>query len=158
MHEAEQFFIFTLEGVRHAIPLNLVERVIRAVEVTPLPGATGAVSGVITMGGTIVMVVDTRRMLGLPERPITPDDQFVIVHGERRLALVVDGAEHVTEIAPERITPLEENQPNGRFLSGIAHLENGIVMIHDLEHCITNAELERLQLLQEGNRPHAEPC
>lgn len=158
MFKAEQFFIFTLEGVRHAIPLNLVERVIRAVEVTPLPGATGAVNGVITMGGGIVMVVDTRRLLGVPERPVTPDDLFVIVRcGGRRLALVADSAEHVAEIPPERITPLEEVPPDGRLLSGVARLENGMVMIHDLERCITNAELERLERLQEGS-PHAEPC
>jgi purine-binding chemotaxis protein CheW len=157
MPKPEQYFIFTLDGVRHAIPLRQVERVIRAVEITPLPGAEGAVSGLITMGGCIVMVVDTRRMLRLSSRPITPDDQFLIVRsGRRLLALVVDGAERVVDIPSARITPVEESAPHGRLPSGLIRLEEGIVMIHDLERCIANEELERLERLQEGSLTHGE--
>jgi len=155
MQEADLLFVFCLESVRHAIPLAAVERVIRAVEVTPLPDAAGTVMGVISVHGAVLPVVDTRRLFGLEERAIIADDLFVIVRtGRRRLALVADSVEHVVEMPAERIATMDDIAPSSRLVAGFARLQNGIVMIHDLERCISDAELPGMKLSPEEGVHH----
>jgi purine-binding chemotaxis protein CheW len=153
MPESKKLFIFNLESIRHAISLDMVERVIRAVEVTPLPAATGNISGVINIHGAIVPVVDTRRMMGLPGRAIVPDDTFVLVRTRQRmLALVADSVEHVIAIPAGRIVPIGEITPGGHHMTGIARIENDVIMIHDLEECIKAEEFLKIdRALEEGD-------
>ena len=153
MSESKNLFVFTMESRHYAINLELVERVIHAVEVTPLPVVTGNVRGVINHHGTMVPVVDTRRMMGAPERSIEPDDVFVIVrNGRRVLALIADSVEHVVSIPDDRITPIENIASNQYLLTGITHLGSDLIMIHDLERCITSSEFMDVErALSEGS-------
>lgn len=146
MHQGESLFIFRIDSVRHAISLAVVERVIRAVEITPLPDASGIVRGIVNIHGAIVPVVDTRRMLGMPERHLVPDDVFVLVRTRRRLVvLVVDAVEHVATVPADRITPMGELLPHGSLVNGVARLGEKMVMIHDLEQCIDPGELTAVE-------------
>jgi purine-binding chemotaxis protein CheW len=45
--QSERIVMFTLDEPRYALYLSAVERIVRAVEITPLPKATEIVSGVI---------------------------------------------------------------------------------------------------------------
>ena len=152
MTESKNLCIFVLESKRHAINLDLVERVIRAVEITPLPISRGNVSGVINLHGVIVPVVDTRRMLGVSERAIEPDDVFVIVRtGLRTIALVADSVEHAVSIPVDRITPIGDIVSGEHLVTGITHLGNDVIMIHDLERCISSDEFMDIErALDEG--------
>lgn len=157
MAESELLFVFCLEMVRHAISLSMVERVIRAVEVTPFSGASGIVSGVINYHGNIMPVINTRRLFGFAEREITPDDLFIIVRtGRRQVALVADSIEHVAGIPADRIAPMDDIAPGGRFLTGIVRMESGLIMIHDLENCIRAAELPPMEHSPEKVVTHVE--
>lgn len=58
----------TLDGQRYALSLAQVERVIRAVEITPLPQAPEIITGVINVRGRVIPVVDIRKRFRLPVR------------------------------------------------------------------------------------------
>lgn len=49
MRKIDQVVVFTLEGQQYALPLSAVERIVHAVEITPLPKAPEIVLGVINM-------------------------------------------------------------------------------------------------------------
>ncbi len=42
--DSSQLVVFVVDGQRYALPLEIVERVVRAVEVTPLPEAPPIIS------------------------------------------------------------------------------------------------------------------
>lgn len=147
MSEVQSLFIFCLDSVRYAVYLAAVERVLRAVEITPLPLLVGNISGIINMNGLIVPVVNTRRMLGLSEREIVLDDVFIIVRtGTRIVALIADNVEQVAEIQSEHITLTDNISLDLHRLSGIARLKNNIILIHDLEQCISAEEAVAIDL------------
>ena len=52
--------VFALDDQRYALAFAVVEKVIRAVEITPLPQAPEIVSGAINVQGKIVPVVEGR--------------------------------------------------------------------------------------------------
>ncbi len=131
------FFIFSLDNLRYALRLVLVERVVRAVAVTPLPELAGNILGVINVHGEIMPVVNSRRVFGLPEREINPDDLLIIIHTDvRKVILVADSVEQITEFAAAAMTKASDIIPEYPEIESIARLANGIIFIHDLERCL----------------------
>src|SRR6266702_6864069 len=93
--------VFSLDGQRYALHLSAVERVVRTVLVTPLPGAPLIVLGVINAHGRIIPVIDVRRRFGLSSRETTLSDSLILAHTPRRMvALGADSTEGLLESAP----------------------------------------------------------
>lgn len=125
--------VFTIEDQHFALHLQSVQRAVRAVEVTPLPGAPEIVLGVINVSGRIIPVADTRMRLGLARREIRVDDAFILAHtGRLAIALIADSVEGLVELATETVTGAEKIVPGLELVEGIAKLETGLVLIEDL--------------------------
>jgi purine-binding chemotaxis protein CheW len=77
--------VFTLDERRYALYLPAVERVVPAVEVTPLPNAPEVVLGVINVQGRIIPVINVRKRFGLRERDIEPNDRFILARTSRHV-------------------------------------------------------------------------
>jgi purine-binding chemotaxis protein CheW len=123
-----------LDDIRYALPLTSVERVVRAVEITPLPDAPDIILGVINVHGRVVPVVDIRRRFRLPARAISAGDQLVIAHTPRRcLALVADTVRGVVECPAGDIVTPHDVLPDLHYVTGIARLADGLILIHDLD-------------------------
>lgn len=140
-----QFVIFRLNSQRFAVRLDAVERFVRAVEVTPLPGAPEIVIGVINLAGRIIPILNLRRRLGLSEQKIGPDDQFLIAKTRhRQVALVVDEAQAI--IAPPETDFVESDRfvPGLQHIQGLIKLQDGLVLIHDLETFLSLDEEQSL--------------
>lgn len=83
--------VFVLDARRYALPMAEVERIVQSVEYAPVPGADATVHGVMNLHGVLLPVLNLRRLLGLPEKPVAFSDHFIVAHAEaRRVALVVD--------------------------------------------------------------------
>ena len=78
-----------IDAQRYGLQLSVVERILQAVEVTPLPLAPDIVMGVVDVRGQVLPVVNMRRRFGLAEGPVEPSDQFIIANTGKRLVLVV---------------------------------------------------------------------
>ncbi len=126
--------VFLLDEQRHAVPMEAVERVTRAVLITPLARAPRIVSGVIDVHGTIVPVLDLRARLGLRDKRVELSDCLVIARaGARTVALVADsviGAEQVHEADLEAGESVTSWLPGA---SGLARTPDGMVVIQDLD-------------------------
>jgi purine-binding chemotaxis protein CheW len=136
--------VFALDDPRFALPLSMVEHVVRAVEITPLPRAPRVVLGVINARGRIIPVVDIRALLGLPAREIELGDQFIIARTSMRvLALLVDRVIGISEVPEGKVVCAESALPFAGYLRGVVQLEDGIVLIYDLD-LFLSLEEERL--------------
>src|ERR1017187_3213869 len=105
--------VFRLDELRIALLLTAVERIVCAVEVTPLPGAPAIVHGAIDMQGRLLPVLNLRRRFRLPEREIGPTEQFLIASTARRaVALVMDEAQGVIEVEQSAIIGADRIVPD----------------------------------------------
>jgi purine-binding chemotaxis protein CheW len=129
-----ELVVFRLDELRIAVPLTVVERIVRAVEITPLPCAPDTVLGAIDVEGRVLPVLNIRRRLHLPERDITPADQFLIACSARRaVVLVIDEAQGVVEREQSAVTDSDRIVPGLEQFQGVVKLEDGLVLIHDLD-------------------------
>ena len=139
--------LFRLDDNRYALPLAAVAHVIQAVEVTALPDAPSFVDGVINLHGKIVPVFNLRRRLRLQQRSLRVSDQFILAStGARSVALVVD---EVLGICMRNQAPLAvSNAPGAQppFVAGVIVLDDGLVVIPDLERFLSPAQAQTLEL------------
>jgi purine-binding chemotaxis protein CheW len=143
-----QLLAFTLDTQRYALRLAGVRRVVPMVEVTPLPSAPEIVIGVVNVQGRIMPVLNIRRRFSLRERGAELSDQLIIVETRSRsVAVVVDFVIGIVERSPEEIADPEKIVPRTQHLEGIAKLEDGILLIHDLDRFLSLDEENQLETL-----------
>jgi purine-binding chemotaxis protein CheW len=152
-----QLVVFTLEGATFALELAKVHRVVRAMEVTSLPHAPEVVLGVVNIQGELLAAVNLRRRFRLPEREITPSDQFIIVNmtvdgATRKVVLVVDGVSGMMTAEQESIVIGGEIVAGMEYVQGIAKIAGDLILIHDLNRCLS---LHEEKLLQGALAEHA---
>ena len=128
---------FTIDDRRLALRSAAVQEVLRAVAITPLPGAPTAIEGIIDVRGAIVPVYDLRRRLGLPAREVHPDDHMVVSRaGPRGLAAL-----RVTRVLElQGIDEAEVPDPADRIVAGLARMTDGLYLICELDAFLTDAE------------------
>jgi purine-binding chemotaxis protein CheW len=146
-----QLVVFSIDRQRYALPLHAVERVLPMVAVSPLPQAPAVVLGVINLHGQVIPVLDLRRRFGLPLCDYGLTARLLVVRTRRRtLALPVDEVLGVSGVAAETITRPDALLPGIGHVAGIVTLADGLLLIHDVEACLSLDEERRLSVSLEG--------
>lgn len=136
--------VFALDGLRFGLPLDRVERAIRAVALRALPQAPDIVSGVFNLQGRIVPVVNVRRRFGLRERELAPADQLLIVGARRTVAMIVDGVDGVVDCREESFVPIDAVVGGTNHVQGVVKTPGGMVLIQDLDRFLSLDEEQSL--------------
>jgi purine-binding chemotaxis protein CheW len=141
MRHADQWVLFFLDGGSYALPLTAVDRVVRAVHITLLPGAPANVLGAVDVAGQVLPVFNLRRRFGLHERPLRTSDHFLIARtAERPVILVIDGAGGLIEAGAHAVVEANEITEGVPHIRGVIIRADGLVLIHDLDQFLSAAE------------------
>jgi len=139
--ELRKMVTFNLADGRFALAVSVIQRIIRVVEITPLPAAPAGVLGIINLQGRIIPVFDIAARFGLPERTMQLSDQLIIAATARRtLALLVDSVDDVIEIPPEQIISAAQILPELPYVEGIVKTDAGLIFIHDIDAILSIGE------------------
>ena len=148
MYRADQIVIFTLNEQRYGIPLGVVERVVRMVQITTLPSGPEFIQGVINVQGEIMPVLNLRRRFNLGERPVELNDQLIIIRcAAHSFALMTDGVCEVRHCAEQLQTGAENIIPGLPYLSAVAKLPDGLILLQDPEALLSSAEAVSIEEL-----------
>ncbi|MEI7450028.1 MAG: chemotaxis protein CheW [Desulfomonile sp.] len=143
--QTNQFVVFHLDERQFGLKLSVVQRVIRAVEVTPVPNALELVLGLINMQGQLIYVVDTRKLLDLPEREIDLTDQFIIANSSGlTVALVVDRVAGVRVLNDYQMNGTEEFSHTLDHIYAVAKIDGEVVLILNVNHLLPPAQIRVL--------------
>jgi len=81
----------------------------------------------------------------LPERNINLADHFLIARtAQRRVVLVIDAAQGVLEHPSTAMIDVESMAPGLAHIRGVMTLEDGLVLIHNLEQFLSADESHAL--------------
>jgi len=145
MNKSVVLVVFTLDEQRYALHLHAVKRIVRAVELTSLPKAPEIVLGVVNVQGQVIPVMNLRNRFNLPGKEIDLSDQLIVSQTSRRtVALVVDAVSDVIECPGQVITTSGKILPDTEYVEGVLKLEDGLILIHDLDTFLSLEEEEKL--------------
>ena len=139
----ETYILFTLAGTTYAVRTRDVQHMEMVEEITPVPNAPPFVEGVVFSRGKVVPVLNLRARFGF-ER-LAPDirARLLVVQADgRTVGLLVDSAREFAGLAADAVRPPQDALTglNGRYLEGIAMLNDRIILVLDLAAVIDVAE------------------
>lgn len=132
--KSNHYLIFILEKEKYAISVSAVERIYRAVNITPLPEGPDILKGIIKIGTLVVPVINIRKRFLLPDRETELSDHMITVRTKNFiLALPVDEVTGLMEINDEHVEKKDSIFPDLRYIEGVIKLSSGIIIIHNLD-------------------------
>lgn len=137
MAASVQLLIFTVNAQRYALHLDAVERIVRAVAITPLPESSPGLLGVVNVQGRIVPVVNFRKRFRLPMRDVDLNDRLIIATAvDRTVALLVDDVVGVVAGRQEDVVPSARIGADPGYSAGMFKYGEEMVVIPNLANII----------------------
>jgi purine-binding chemotaxis protein CheW len=99
-----------------AFPASAVDHVELMAEPTPLPGPRGHVVGVLNVRGSVLPVVDPRRLLQLASVEPRPQHHLILMSARTRYLLWVDQVDRMASLPLHRVKPSE---PGGALVLAV---------------------------------------
>jgi purine-binding chemotaxis protein CheW len=141
---------FEIWHERFGIPLADVREIVRAVSIVRLPKAPAVVEGIINVRGSVVPTLDIRARFNLPPKAVEPSDHLVIAVAKRRLvAIRVDRVTDLMTLAKSDVEDVASTVPGSDLIAGVAKLDDGLLLIHDLSTFLSATEAVELDRLEE---------
>jgi purine-binding chemotaxis protein CheW len=145
--------MFTLDQERYALNLPVVKRVLRSVEILPLPKAPDIVTGIINVQGQVLPVVDVRKRFKLRSHELGLEDRFIITTTPKRtIAILVDSVVGIRDITDNELVSASQILPSTDYIRGVAKLEEGLVLIYDLDKFLSLDEEKALDNALSGGK------
>ncbi len=125
-----------------------VREIIRPTTITSVPQAPSFIEGIINLRGHVVPVVDLRKRFGMEASEQSQDSRIIVVElGSRVVGFMVDAVSEViridrsiTEPPPELVSSIE-----ARYITGVAKLNDRLLILLDLEQVLQERELEEME-------------
>lgn len=139
-----QWVTFRLAGETYGINVMQVQEVLRYTEIAPVPGAPSYVLGIINLRGNVVTVLDTRNRFGLMPAEVTEQSRIVIIEAAAKhvIGILVDAVAEVVYLRQSEIetAPNVGNEESAKFIQGVCHKNNELLILVDLDKLLTDQE------------------
>lgn len=139
--------LITISDLKFSFPVDMINRVILAQEITPYNNSEGNVMGLINLHGEVIPVVSLRRRFSLPETDLTSSCFFLIISFKSiKVALIADSIEGLEVINKSDIKFYKD------ILPGMSELEfftksDCIYYIYNAENLLSKEEEETVRNL-----------
>ena len=130
-----EFLCFKVSDELYGVNIMDIKELIKPREVTEVPRAPAFVSGIISLRGVIIPIIDMLQRLGLVRETATGRERIIVVRqGESFSGLMVDEIIKVVRIGTDDIeaAPAVLEGIDRHFVSGIGWADGRIVILLDL--------------------------
>jgi purine-binding chemotaxis protein CheW len=137
--EETELLTFGIGSEEYAIAAERVVEIVDPRGIARVPNAPPPLSGIMSLRGTIVAVLDVRQRLGQGDRPAGPDSRMVIVRDRGGVAgFVVDRAGRVIRFDPGELEPPPtlSSVEHDDVIQGIIRREGSLLVVLDVERLL----------------------
>lgn len=142
-----QYILFSLGDEEYAIPISLVDEIIKIRNLIRIPKAKTYFAGIMDIRGKVVKMVDLAIKLTVPrEGEMTYDRAIVVKVSGQSVGIIVDKVTNVVLFPPESINPPPPSVKgiSGRYITGIGKKDDRFIIIIDVEKILGTEELTEL--------------
>ncbi len=148
MAEEIQVVVFKLASETYAIEIAKVKEIIVMQSVTGIPCTSEFIEGILNLRGHVIPIFNLRRRFGLREEETTKNSRMIVVEvNGNTVGMAVNSVSEVLRIPLESIEKTSEMITytiDEDFIEGIAKLEEGLIILLNLEKVLPAAQAEVL--------------
>ena len=143
-----QFVGFQLDGQAYAFRIEQIQEIVILDQVTRTPQVPDYCDGVSNLRGSIIPIINLRRLFGLEPKPADGETRTIVVNvGERTMGCTVDMVSHVVRILAEDIQPAPETvtADGADYIAGFARLDGELVVVLDIDRLLDPDQLDQFK-------------
>jgi purine-binding chemotaxis protein CheW len=153
--EFEQYLTFMLGGKVYGLEILNIKEIIEYGEITEVPMTPDFISGVINLRGSVVPVIDLSQRFSGQATEHTKRTSIIILEVtnddlEIEIGVTVDMVNEVLDIHPGEIEPAPSlgNQIQTNFISGMAKIDDKLLILLNIENILSIEELSLVSSIQ----------
>jgi purine-binding chemotaxis protein CheW len=142
---ADSYVLCELAGATYAVRSDDIEHLEMVGHLTPVPNAPPFVDGVTSVRGRVIPVINLRAKFGFDRQASDIRARLIVVRsGGRSVGLLVDTAREFANIAEASVQPPPDGlaEMSTRYLRGMAHLGDRLVLVLDIQELIRVSDLQ----------------
>jgi len=150
----KKFAIFKIGDEVFGIGIERVVEILKVQKIFTIPGLPEFLSGVMSVRGNIVPVIDLRRRFGI--KPSGNKERIIIVrYGQEKISFLVDDIKEILSLSPEEIRtpPSIFKGFKTEYLTGLGKHGERIIILLNIDSLLTSEEKiilrESIGLLEE---------
>jgi len=152
MVQTDQYLTFTLDKETYAIEIVKVREVIDYAYVTKVPRMPLYLCGVINLRGSVVPVIDLRRILGMESAEKTITTCIIITEVTMEddmlhVGMLADSVQEVIDVDPSQIDPPPKlgSKLDTGFIKGMGKRDDRFFIILNIDKVLSGDEVATLQ-------------
>jgi len=137
----QKFAVFTIADETFGIAIERVVEIIRTQKFFSLPGLPDFLSGVMSVRGAVIPLVDLRRRFG--KEPSGKKERIIITQfGREKIGLLVDGIKEIMSLGPSELTspPSLFKGFKTEYLTGLGKKDGMIIILLNIDNLLTSEE------------------
>ncbi len=142
-----KYLTFYTEHQLFGIPIADVVQIVGVQEITRVPEFPDYAKGVINLRGTIIPIIDVRLRLKKEEKQYDERTCIIVtsINGSY-IGFIVDSVDEVAKIREDNVSnpPKMGSDYTSTYITGIAKLENKIVLLMNLKKMLNEKEIEMI--------------
>lgn len=148
--ELMQLVGFTIGDELFGVQILMVQEIIRAAPITPVPSSPDFVEGVINLRGNILPVIDLRKRLNLYSKDVDQTKTWILILDiqDKITGFIVDSVTEVLKIQESTIEPPPDIITAGlesQYLRGVCDIGPQLLILLDFKRILLQEELQKLK-------------
>lgn len=146
----DDFFSFTLGSGMFAVPVKYVKEVFEFTSLTPVPNALSYLRGVMNIRGSVVSIIDLRKLFGFNPSDDFSDTSVIDLEIPRQnqnekpfeIAIIADSVDVVSGLSMIQAGSASYGIPEGQsqFIRSVARRDDEFILVLDLEKILKFVE------------------
>ncbi len=150
-----KFTIFNISEDVFGIDISRVLEILRVQKIFSIPGLPGFLTGVMSVRGAVIPVIDLRLRFGM--KPSGKKERIILVrYGDEKIGFLVDEIREILMLEPEDIRPSPSLFKGFKteYLTGLGKKGEQIILLLNIDNLLTSEEKiwlkESKELLEEN--------
>jgi purine-binding chemotaxis protein CheW len=142
-----QFVAFRIEHQTYAFRIEQIQEIVILSQVTRTPQVPDYVEGVANLRGSIIPIINLRKLFGLQPKPIDADTRTIVVNvGTRTVGCTVDTVTQVVRIAKDAVHAAPETVTGhgASYISGFARVQDQLIVLLEVDELLDPQKLEQV--------------
>ena len=145
---SSQYVGFEVDGQHYAFQIEQIQEIVILEQVTRTPQVADYIEGVSNLRGSIIPIINLRRLFGLDPKPPDGETRTIVVNvGERTMGCTVDAVSQVIRIPEESIQPAPDTVTvdGANYVFGFAKLDECLVILLDIDELLSPDRLDQVR-------------
>jgi len=142
-----QFVAFRIENQTYAFRIEQIQEIVILSQITRTPQVPDYIEGVANLRGSIIPIVNLRKLFGIEPKAIDADTRTIVVNvGKRVIGCTVDTVTQVVRIGQDDVHAAPETVTGhgASYIAGFARVQDQLIVLLEVDELLDPQKLEQV--------------